>query len=135
MSRDVESLDAGERVARRRVVVRTHPDTHERLRYWADAHQMSLNDYLNEALEQKIARENGDYDLPTLEQARLNQLVDGYTALSRDVQNMGLQLNEIMRMFTNTMVGETGYLADDDSGIMEYDQFLPGSVGEAQEGS
>lgn len=76
--------------ARVRVAVRLRRDTDQRARYWADKANVSVNEYISEALEEKIRRENGDYDLPTLEIARLNQVIDQMAALSTNVANLEL---------------------------------------------
>jgi hypothetical protein len=77
--------DADTRV---RIAVRLRKDTDQRARYWADKETISVNEYISEAVEEKIRRENGDYDLPTLEQARLNQLIDQMASLSTNVANL-----------------------------------------------
>jgi hypothetical protein len=77
--------DADTRV---RIAVRLRKDTDQRARYWADKANISVNEYVSEAVEEKIRRENGDYDLPTLEQARLNQLIDQMASLSTNVANL-----------------------------------------------
>jgi hypothetical protein len=79
---------AEEADARVRVAVRLRKDTDQRARYWADKANISVNEYISEALEEKIRRENGDYELPTLEQARLNQLIDEVASLSTNVANL-----------------------------------------------
>ncbi len=57
--------------------------------YWAEKRGYpSLNEYLAEAVAEQVRRENQDYDLPTLEIARLNELVDQITALSTNVANL-----------------------------------------------
>ena len=71
-----------------RVTATITNDEYERLKYWADSHGLSVNEYLREAIELAIRRENQDYDLPTLEIARLNQLVHNMTALSTNVHNL-----------------------------------------------
>ncbi|MET3172715.1 UNVERIFIED_ORG: putative DNA-binding protein [Arthrobacter sp. UYCu721] len=71
-----------------RVAVRLHPDTNERAKYWADKANISANEYIVEAVEEKVRRENGDYDLPTLEIARLGQLIDQMASLSTNVGNL-----------------------------------------------
>lgn len=58
------------------------------LQYWADRNQVSINDYIHESIDLAIRHENGDYDLPTLEVARLNQLIDTITVLSSNVQSL-----------------------------------------------
>ena len=72
----------------KRVTVTVTSDTFERLKYWADKKGISINQDLNEALESAIAYENKDYPLPTLEQARLNQLIDVITKLDSDTNSM-----------------------------------------------
>ena len=58
------------------------------LQYWADRNQVSMNEYLHDSLLLAIRHENGDYDLPSLEIARLNQLIDVITVLSSNVQSL-----------------------------------------------
>jgi predicted DNA-binding protein len=74
--------------ARVRRAVRLRKDTDQRAMYWADKASISVNEYIAEAVEEKIRRENGDYDLPTLEQARLGQLIDELRSLSINVANL-----------------------------------------------
>lgn len=71
-----------------RVTVTVSEDKFQQLKYWADRNGVSINEYLNEALDKAIRYENHDYDLPTLEIARLNQLVDVITTLSHNVQSL-----------------------------------------------
>lgn len=60
----------------------------KQVEYWAQKHDCSINDYLREAVLAAIRRENGDYDLPTLEQQRLNQIVDTLNVLSENQQSL-----------------------------------------------
>jgi hypothetical protein len=79
---------SGDKTARVRRPVRLHPDTDQRAQYWANKHGISENAYIEQAVEEKIRRENGDYDLPTLEIARLAQLIDHVASLSTNVANL-----------------------------------------------
>lgn len=79
---------AKDKVSRVRRPVRLHPDTDQRAQYWASKHNISENAYIEQAVEEKIRRENGDYDLPTLEIARLAQLIDHVASLSTNVANL-----------------------------------------------
>lgn len=72
----------------KRVTATITSEMFERLQYWSDKKGISINQYLNEALEKAIAYENQDYPLPTLEQARLNQLIDAMAVLSQNVKSM-----------------------------------------------
>lgn len=71
-----------------RVTVTIDSDTYERLKYWADKKDCSINEYLKDALDLAIRYENKDYDLPTLEIQRLNQLIDVITTLSSNHQSL-----------------------------------------------
>ena len=71
-----------------RMTLRLSNGDYERLQYWAARRQMSANEYMEEALQQAIAHENRDYDLPTAEIARLNQLVDVVTNLSSNIKSL-----------------------------------------------
>lgn len=71
-----------------RITVTVTNDMYERLKYWSARHECSINEYLKHALEQSIAHENKDYDLPELEIQRLNQIVDVITVLSSNIQSL-----------------------------------------------
>lgn len=95
--------------------IRIDDVTNERINYWSDHHGISRNEYIEEAITQKIARENGDYDLPTMEQARLNQLIDTITSLSINVTN----LDKAMTSRFDSLIGLTrgdNYLLDPEDG-------------------
>lgn len=95
--------------------LRLCPETKQRLQYWAAKKGMSANEYAVEAIEEAIRRENGDYDLPTLEIARLNQLVDEMKALSVNTAN----LERVVTQGFDSLIGLTrgnNYLLDDEDG-------------------
>lgn len=71
-----------------RLTLRISEDDYQRLQYWAARRGISANDYMIEALYAQIRRENGDYDIPTAEVARLNQLVDLVTGLSSNIKSL-----------------------------------------------
>ena len=101
--------------ARVRRAVRLRQDTDQRASYWADRENISVNEFIAEAVEEKIARKNGDYDLPTLEQARLNQLIDQMASLSTNVAN----LQSVTTSGFDALMGLTrgdNYLLDDEDG-------------------
>lgn len=99
----------------KRVTATVTADTFERLQYWADRKGISINQYLNEALDRAIAYENQDYDLPTLEQARLNQLIDHMAVLSSNVNS----LEKVIVSGFDSLLGLTrgdNYLLDHEDG-------------------
>lgn len=66
--------------------VRLPSKLHEQALHYAEKHGQSLNEYFRACVEHMINWENRDYDLPTAEIQRLNQLVDGTKALDEDVR-------------------------------------------------
>lgn len=101
-----------------RVAVRLHPDTNERVRYWATKHNISANEYIVSAVEAAIRRENGDYDLPTLEQARLGQLIDEMRSLSTNVANLEKVSNNGFDSLLGLVKGDN-FLIDAEDGELE----------------
>lgn len=71
-----------------RIAFRMPSDVADKLRYYSDKHGISMNEYVLEAFARAIAWENQDYPLPTLEQLRLNQLVDETRSLVTRIQNL-----------------------------------------------
>lgn len=72
----------------KRVTVTVTEETFQRMQYWAEKEGISINQFLNDALDLKIAFENRDYPLPTLEQARLNQVIDAMAAMSSNFKSL-----------------------------------------------
>ncbi|UQA91369.1 hypothetical protein [Streptomyces halobius] len=101
---------------RRGMFVRLDPDDKQRAEYWADKRGFSsVNEYVAEAVVEKIRRENLDYDLPTLEIARLNELVDQVAALAKNSAN----LERVVTTGFDSLIGLTrgdNYLLDDEDG-------------------
>lgn len=71
-----------------RVTATVTEDTFQRIKYWADKKGISVNEYLCDAIDLMIAYENKDYDLPNLEQARLNQLIDQMVSMSANIHSL-----------------------------------------------
>ncbi|MCJ0875603.1 hypothetical protein [Streptomyces sp. AP-93] len=101
---------------RQGMFVRLSSDDKQRAEYWADKRGFSsVNEYVAEAVIEKIRRENLDYDLPTLEIARLNELVDQVAALAKNSAN----LERVVTTGFDSLIGLTrgdNYLLDDENG-------------------
>lgn len=97
---------------REHVGIRLHPDTKERAKYWAERRgYSSVNEYFVDAIEDKIRRENGDFDVPNLLLARLTQLIDEVKASSTNQAN----LERVVTSGFNSLIGLTrgeDYLSD-----------------------
>ncbi|WP_327357741.1 hypothetical protein [Streptomyces sp. NBC_01304] len=96
--------------------IRLDPDDKQRAQYWADKRGFSsVNEYVAEAVVEKIRRENLDYELPTLEIARLNELVDQVAALATNAAN----LERVVTTGFDSLIGLTrgdNYLLDAEDG-------------------
>ena len=95
--------------------LRLHPDTVQRVQYWSSKNDLTEQEFLELAVEEKIARMNGDYDLPTLEIQRLNQLLDEMKSLSTNIAN----LERVSTTGFDSLLGLTrgdSYLLDDENG-------------------
>lgn len=107
-------------VNRKSLVIRMHPDLHQRVKYWSERDGAeSMNEWIQEAIEQRIARANGDYDLPTAEVARLNQLIDGYEAMARNMES----LEKVILTMSDSMISMArgdSYLLDADDGELSH---------------
>jgi predicted DNA-binding protein len=104
-----------DKAPRVRKPLRLRPDTDQRVQYWAAKAGISANAYMEEAVEEKIRRENGDYDLPTLVIARLAQLIDQMASLSTNVAN----LERVTVTGFDSLMGLTrgdNYLLDEEDG-------------------
>ena len=71
-----------------RSTLRLTPEDSERLKYWADREDLSLSAFVLLMLDQWVDIHNGNYQLPTLEVQRLNQLIDIQTVLSKNIQSL-----------------------------------------------
>ena len=88
---------------------------YQRVLFWAEANHLSVNEFLKESIDFYIKRQNGDYDLPTLEIARLNQVVGVVATLSANVQS----LEDITTRGFGSLLGLTrgnNYLLQDEDG-------------------
>ena len=69
-----------------RVTLRMPKDVHEKLKYWADKKEYSVNDFVPMLVDYYAAIQYGDYELPVLETQRVNQLIELVGVLHKDIQ-------------------------------------------------
>lgn len=111
------SKSKGERV---RKYARLSPDDDARLRYWAQSRGISESEFIEEAVRYYIAHLNGDYDLPTLEQQRLNQLTDAIVELVAADRSLSAVVTNGFKSLLVMTRGEN-YLMDAEVGDFEFD--------------
>lgn len=71
-----------------RLTIRLSQTDFEKLQYWAGKADCSINEFILVLLEQWIDIQNGNYQLPTLEVQRLNQLIEAVQVLSQNQQTL-----------------------------------------------
>lgn len=71
-----------------RVTLRFGDKDYEKLQYWAKKSAMSVNEFAVVMLELYIDIQNGNYQLPTLEVQRLNQLIEHQAVMSRNLKSL-----------------------------------------------
>lgn len=71
-----------------RISISFKPDEIVAIDYWAKKKGVSRNEIVRQYVRLGIRYENKDYDIPDVEVVRLNQLVEGFQALSLNVSNL-----------------------------------------------
>lgn len=71
-----------------RLTLRISESCFQKLSYWADREGCSINEFVPIILDKYISIMNGNYDLPSLEIQRLNQLIESMTVMSRNMQSL-----------------------------------------------
>lgn len=105
--------------AKVRTTLRIPGDTSARVEYWASKLGVTETDFMVDAVEEKIARMNGDYDLPTLEQARLAQLLDQVKSLAVTNEQLEVVITKGFDSLLGLARGDNDYLRDKDNGEMD----------------
>lgn len=96
-----------------RTTIRLSSELYQQVKYWAEKNGMSVNDYLLNCIDYYIKRENCDYDLPTLETARLNQLIDRMESLSENMKSLESVVTDGFGSLIKLAEGDS-YLLDED---------------------
>jgi hypothetical protein len=85
MAKKSDAPQANETV---RVTLRMPRDVHEKLKFWAGKKEYSVNDFVPYLIEYFELRESGNYELPSLEIMRLNQLSELVIALTHRIDTL-----------------------------------------------
>lgn len=101
----------------KRVTATVTEETYNRLCYWAEKNGISINQYLNEAIDMKIAYENKDYPLSTLEVARLDQLIDGQAVMSSNMKSLEAVVTSMADSLLGLVKGDNYLLEHQDGEI------------------
>lgn len=72
----------------KRVTMTVTADEYERLMFWSNKNDMSINEYLHECFSHMIDYENGVYDVPSIVMERMNLVVDAVTMNSSKLDSL-----------------------------------------------
>lgn len=93
--------------------IRVDEDQFDMIKHWAEKRDMSIGEYVLDAVRFRIAYDNHDYDLPDLEMQRLAQLIEGQMNLVTRIDNLEDVIVSTMRSLLALTRGDN-YLADDE---------------------
>lgn len=85
------------------------------LEYWSGVYGVDKSEFLMDAMKHYIKWRNQDYDLPTAEQARLNQMVDAVENLTARQARLESSVIKSMDAMLGIMRG-ANYLVEDEDG-------------------
>lgn len=97
----------------KRITANVDEDTYERVKYWSDRREISINDYIRLAVDNQIKYENRDFDIPDILVTRLNQI----QGLLRDLESSNDNLNKTVVKGFDSLIGLTrgeNYLLEED---------------------
>lgn len=94
-----------------RVTLRFTDDELTKLDYWAQHMDMTRTDFIMAAVERYAAFESGNYQLPSLEIQRLNQLVEIIKTLSQNVGSLETIVTSGFASLVGLARGEGGQTA------------------------
>lgn len=99
----------------RKMSLRLTEDEYDKLNHYAEKWDMTKTDIILESFEHYIRWINSDYDLPTAEIQRLNQLIDANSKLTTVVMNLEKMVVSSNESLVGFVRGEN-YLSDIDQG-------------------
>lgn len=98
-----------------RLNARMYEDDFDHIVYWSEKFEMDRTEFLVEATRHYVRWRNGDYDLPTAEAQRLNQLVDVVQNLAVTTANLQETTVSGFDAMLGVMRGDN-YLIDEEDG-------------------
>lgn len=98
---------------KKRLNVELDLEDYEKVKYWADIKGLSISDYARGALDLSYKFYCGDFDLPNVTIARINQLIDIIGILSNDIENLQDITISGFDSLTSLTRGDGNYLIED----------------------
>ena len=102
----------------KRVTATIDVDTYDKMQYIADKKNISISEFLRDAIDLKIRYENEDYyPLAKIEAQRINQIVDHISVLSSNIRNLENVTIEGFSSLLNLTKGDN-YLYDEEEDVL-----------------
>lgn len=95
--------------------MRMYGDDYKMLVYWADQYGMDRTEFLITAMYHYIKFKNQDYDLPTAEVQRLNQMIDAIQNLATNSEHLEKSVINGFDAMLGIIRGDN-YLVEEDDG-------------------
>lgn len=105
----------------KRITLRMPDSVYVQLHYWAEQADCSVNEFVMLMLDQWIDIQNGNYELPTLEASRVNQLVESSLALQQEVRALTTIVTDGFESLLSLTRGDN-YLNDIDPDMFTDDE-------------
>lgn len=102
---------------RKRVTSRFSETDFMHILYWAEKHDLSVSEYVHDAVLLAIAHENGDYDIPDILVQRLNQVINNQESLNSNMNAVAEMVESSMDSLLSLTRGDN-YLLDDEDGVL-----------------
>lgn len=75
------------------ISVETTKRTKDRLQYYANREGETLRQFVEKAIDERIAKLNGDYDIPNITVSRINQLAENEALVREELKLLRQAMN------------------------------------------
>lgn len=97
----------------KRVQVRVSDNTYERIKYWSESKDMSINEYLLDAIDRQIRFDNKDFDYQDIFIDKMNEIIDTIEMLKQTDDNLANIVVSGFNSLLSLTRGDNNYLRDD----------------------
>ena len=97
----------------KRVQVRVSDNTYERIKYWSESKDMSINEYLLDAIDRQIRFDNKDFDYQDIFIDKMNEIIDAIEMLKQTDDNLANIVVSGFNSLLSLTRGDNNYLRDD----------------------
>ena len=107
----------------KRVTATVSDRTFERLTFWAESKGISINQFLNDAIDLAIDFENRRFPMSTMEMARMDEMIDALNSLSSNQRSLENMIQSFLNMMIRMTRGDNYLLNDQDGDLLTDEVF------------